>query len=123
MSLLRGDPTCRLLATRRSLEREILSWKLPVTFEFELEPGLETLIARWQYARDVRLRPLDHQADSSDVLRIVPHGAIYETNLRLQPICGAIHGMGFTEFQDSCLHRGCRHLMANLVHFCNMNHV
>ncbi|MCP3661013.1 MAG: hypothetical protein GY696_00725 [Gammaproteobacteria bacterium] len=63
MSLLRGHPTRRLLATRRSLERKIPSWQLPVAFEFELEPGLEPLTAGWQYARNVRLRPLDHQAD------------------------------------------------------------
>ncbi|MCP3668584.1 MAG: hypothetical protein GY696_39900, partial [Gammaproteobacteria bacterium] len=64
----RGHPTCRLLATRRSLEREIPSWQLPVTFEFELEPGLEPLIAGWQHARDVRLRPLDHQANRKEEL-------------------------------------------------------
>ncbi|MCP3667480.1 MAG: hypothetical protein GY696_34145 [Gammaproteobacteria bacterium] len=69
MSMLRAHPTCRLLATRRSLESEIPSWQLPVTFEFEQEPGLEPLIAGWQYARDVRLRPLDHQADLVATLR------------------------------------------------------
>ncbi len=56
-------PTCRLLATRRSIERKIPSRQLPVTFSFELEPGVETPIAGWQYTRGVGLRLLDHQGD------------------------------------------------------------
>ncbi len=59
VSFLGGHPTCRLLATRRSLEREIPSWQLPVTFEFELGPGLEPLIAGGITHEDVRLN-LDH---------------------------------------------------------------
>ncbi len=77
MSLLRGHPTCRLLATRRSLEREIPSWRLPVTFEFELEPGLEPLIAGWQYARDVRLRPRDQQGDWRAILGNISNNSGY----------------------------------------------